>query len=408
MYCPKCGKELNNSAKFCSNCGYKLIKENIEETKEINLNIIKEVEQNPNFNKKEIKKIEKNNNGIIIYSCTIVVLLLVIVLLIINNNKKTYLFEEQKEVFCNENNEVCEIDEEEILEEEQVTYFESMDFTAYNFTESTSKQAFYDSVIKILSNKSTTGNNYCNNPNYTSANNKINTTLNSNYSYLCGIDTTYINGLITRLNQFYTQNNIDETIVDAYVVGKGGRNEYANYTGQIIGSNSTYAAYLRRVHMSINLFSDYDKLAKTYERDLQGGFHPKNSKPEDIIVHETAHALDFYISQTRYGIDKIVIDDFKKYNDFYISWANQSYAKEVVLKAVDKVNETYKQNNLPTKTEEELKQEISGYANIVNGTTIMYAETFAEALVDYLSNGNNASDLSIEIYKIVQEDLNAL
>ena len=160
--------------------------------------------------------------------------------------------------------------------------------------------------------------------------------------------------------------------------------------------------------MSINLFSDYDKLKKTYERDLQAGFHPKNSKAEDIIVHETAHALDFYISASRNGISNIVIEDFKKYNEIYISWANQSYAKEVVLKAVENVNNNYKNANLPTKTENELKEEISGYANIVNGTTIMYAETFAEALVDYLSNGNNASDLSIEIYKIVQEDLNAL
>ena len=98
----------------------------------------------------------------------------------------------------------------------------------------------------------------------------------------------------------------------------------------------------------------------------------------------------------------------KKYNEIYISWANQSYAKEVVLKAVENVNNNYKNANLPVKTENELKEEISGYANIVNGTTVMYAETFAEALVDYLSNGNNASDLSIEIYKIVQEDLSAL
>ena len=403
MYCPKCGKDLNNDAKFCTNCGYQIVKENLTETKEINVKVIKEVENNPNFNKKEIK--ETNNNGVIICLCTIIVLLLVIVLIVINNNKKSYVFEENIENLCNENNEICQ-KEEEIQEE--ITYFESMDFTEYDFSINTSKQEFYNSVVTILSEKTKTGNEYCNDLNYTNATTKINQTLHSNYSYLCGIDTTYINSLITRLNLFYHQNNLSEPIVDAYVVGKGGRNEYANYTSQTIGSNQTYAAYLRRVHMSINLFSDYDKLKKTYERDLQAGFHPKNSTAEDIIVHETAHALDFYISASRNGIGNIVIDDFKKYNEIYISWANQTYAKEVVLKAVENVNNNYKNANLPTKTENELKEEISGYANIVNGTTIMYAETFAEALVDCLSNGQNASDLSIAIYKIVQEDLSNL
>ena len=187
--------------------------------------------------------------------------------------------------------------------------------------------------------------------------------------------------------------------------GKARRNEYANYTGQTIGSNNNYIAYLRRVYMNITMFSDYDKLKKTYERDLQNHFHPKNSTPEDIIVHETAHALDFYISAEKIGIGDLVLDDFSKYNQLYESWGNQTYAKEVVQEAVKNVNARYHTNGQPTKTEEELKKEISGYAEIVKDDVIMYAETFAEALVDYLANNLNASDLSIEIYKIVQEDL---
>ena len=27
MYCPKCGKDLNNDAKFCTNCGYQIVKD---------------------------------------------------------------------------------------------------------------------------------------------------------------------------------------------------------------------------------------------------------------------------------------------------------------------------------------------------------------------------------------------
>jgi len=402
MYCPKCGKELNINAKFCSNCGYRIKKENMDyKTKEIDISTIKEVEKIPNFNKKELK--QHNNNSVIISAGTIIILLLTITLLLVERNKNNYLFEEEKSQYCNENQDVCNIEEE--VKEEEILYFEAMDFSTYDFSTTSTKQDFYNNVLNILDSKSITGNKYCNNENYTQASNKINNDLDLEYSYLCGMDLTYINNLISRLDQFYEQNNINDKIVDAYIVGKGGRNEYANYTGQTIGYNSSYLAYLRRVHMSISLFSDYDKLKKTYERDLKSGFHPQNSTPEDIIVHETAHALDFYISAKKYHIDSLVIDDFNKYSEFYTIWANQSYAKEVVLKAVEKVNANYQANNLPTKTEEELKLEISGYANIVNNGVVMYAETFAEALVDYLSNGNNASDLSIEIYKIVQEDL---
>ena len=114
---------------------------------------------------------------------------------------------------------------------------------------------------------------------------------------------------------------------------------------------------------------------------------------------------EFYISAKKHRIEELVIDDFSKYGVLYDAWANQTYAKEVVQKAVTRVNNNLKQRNLPTKTEEELRQEISGYAASSKNGTIMYAETFAEALVDYLSNGEKASSLSVEIYKIVQEDL---
>lgn len=411
MYCPKCGKNINDTASFCPSCGYQIkkeIKEEIkeekitEQTKEINLEILKEVEQKPNYNFNNSQD-KKNGNNIIIYICIILILLLIIILLIINNAKKSHITIDAKQSYCTENYEPNLCGETE--EDEEITYFDSLDFTDYDFNETSSKQAFYESVVQILKSKQEIGNKYCNNNSYTTATNNLNTTLDSDYSYLCGMDLIYLDNLVTRLDQFYKQNNINEKIVDAYVVGKGGRNEYANYTGETIGSNSTYIAYLRRVHMSINMFNDYDKLAKSYERDLQSGYHPVNSTTEDIVVHETAHAIDFYITASRYGIEGLVIDDFSKYNQLYASWNNQAYSKEVVEKAVESVNKKYTATGQKTKSEQELREEISGYAASSKNGVTMYAETFAEALVDYLSNGTNAKALSIEIYSIVQEDL---
>ena len=411
MYCPKCGKNISDAARFCPGCGYQVKKDIVEEkkeiiteeTKEINLDIIKEVEKTPNYNFNQPEK--KNHNFIIILLGLIIVLVLVIILILINNSKKSNIIVDPRTTYCTESYEPGLCGEQEKEEEEVITYFDSLDFTEYDFSETSSKQAFYDSVVEILNSKEEKGIKYCNDVNYTQATNNLNSTLNSSYSYLCDMDLNYLTKLTSRLNQFYTQNNLTEQVVDSYVVGKGGRNEYANYTGQTIGSNSTYIAYLRRVHMSINMFNDYDKLTKSYERDLASGYHPANSIPEDIVVHETAHAIDFYISASRMGIESIVIDDFDKYNKLYSSWGEQLYSKEVIEKAVERVNKNYVAAGKATKTELQLREEISGYAASTKNGTIMYAETFAEALVDYLSNGLNAQDLSIEIYKIVQEDI---
>ena len=397
MYCPKCGKNLPDTAKFCSNCGYRVNDTEEEKTKEINVSTIKEVEQNPNYSfvpKKEIK----NNNSLIITTCVVIILLLIVILLLLPDKKKEYLFEEDKVTYCNDNSEssICEEEEEETEEE-----FDSMDFSNYDFSETSSSQSFYESVLTILKEKEEDGNKYCNNEKYALASKNLDSNLQLNYSYLCGMDVEYLTNLANRLSLFYKINNLKDNIVDAYVVGEGSRNEYANYTIKVIGSNTSYAAYLRRVQMSIHMFSDYDKLKKTYQRDLDAGFHPKNSVAEDIIVHETAHALDFYISAMKYDVQKIVIEDFTKYNELSSIWGQQTYAKEVIQKAVERVNK----NNSEKKTEEQLRQEISGYAATTQSGTVMYCETFAEALVDYLTNGNNASPLSIEVYKIVQEDL---
>lgn len=403
MYCPKCGKEINDSTKFCPQCGYLVKKESEEKTKEIDIKEIKEIEESPKIKKKEVKT--KKLNSSIYLILIIIILILIIILLVLNNVKKKQINIEPKQTFCSlsPNEKICKS-----KETVKLTKFDSLDFTNYDFSNAVSKEEFYNNVIGILNDKQSSGIQYCNQVSYTNASNNINAKLNLSYSYLCGMDLTYLNNLITRLEAFYKQNNINDTIVDSYVVGRGGRNEYANYTGETIGSNSSYIVYLRRIHMNSSMFDDYDKLTKSYERDLEAGFHPKNSVSEDIVVHETAHAIDFYITASRKKVDRLIIDDFNKYNELFSSWSEQLYSKEVVLKAVERVNNNLTKNNLPTKTELELRKEISEYAATTKNGTIMYAETFAEALVDYFSNGVNASQLSVEIYKIVQEDLNAL
>jgi hypothetical protein len=102
------------------------------------------------------------------------------------------------------------------------------------------------------------------------------------------------------------------------------------------------------------------------------------------------------------NIENLVIDDTSKYGSMIDSWNNQTYSTQVVKEAVKRVNDKLRAEGKNARTEISLREEISGYAKQ------LYAETFAEAMVDYFVNKDNASPLSIEMYKIVEQDLISL
>ena len=52
------------------------------------------------------------------------------------------------------------------------------------------------------------------------------------------------------------------------------------------------------VTVNTKYFSDMEKLAKSYEKDLQAGFHPKGTDFSAIVMHELGHAIDDYLSYT--------------------------------------------------------------------------------------------------------------
>ena len=199
---------------------------------------------------------------------------------------------------------------------------------------------------------------------------------------------------------------VPEKVVNAYLAMDVGKNVYANFTGEAIISNNSFIGYLKRIFIGTKIFNDEDKVNKTYERDLQSNFHPKNSTPQDVIVHETAHALDFYMLARKNNVEDLVVDGFSNWRLLMNDWGNQSYSKSTVLEAAENVNKKLKAQGQKTKTVDELRKEISGYAATTDDyNNPLYAETFAEALVDYLSNGTNAQPLSVEIYNILERDI---
>ena len=409
MYCPKCGNNLNDNAMFCPKCGYRVSPD--ERTKEINIGILKDITGNLDLKKEDLKvetpRKNTNNNGVIIACAIIVIIALIIVLLIIlMSNKKEYVDPSDIEKYCSQNRdaEICKDPEEVVIND-----FDPLYFGDYEFNSSPSIDAFTKQVVAVLKQKEQDGNKACNNKKYEDLNKKIDKELDLKYSYTCGMDVKYMENLSNRLQQFYRLHPVKEKLVDSYLVGNREARVYADFTTKVIGQSDNYYAYLRRIYLNVNLFNDYDLLSKTYQMDLNAKFHPDNSRPEDVIVHETAHALDYYITIRMNNANILVGDNITDYQNVHNTFFNYTFSKDLVERATKNVNERLVSQGLSPKTEEELRIEISGYANQKdeNGNVI-YAETFAEAMVDYLSNGNNAKPLSVEMYKLTQEKLKEL
>lgn len=134
--------------------------------------------------------------------------------------------------------------------------------------------------------------------------------------------------------------------------------------------------------MEINkkFYENVNILKEQYKEDVRRGFHPKNTKYEDIGNHELGHCVTYEIIKNSYTDINLIIND----------WNNDITAKKIVTKAFNNlgINDKITQNIL--------RNNISKYA------TSKWSETIGEAFSDFYRNGKSASVLSKEIIKIMK------
>jgi len=111
------------------------------------------------------------------------------------------------------------------------------------------------------------------------------------------------------------------------------------------------------------------------------GYLHKNASVQSVGAHEAGHVLELaLIYQDRAITNKEA------------AWNNRAKAKEIIRDAADRLGSG--------KSLDELRAEISDYAVKKDDS-----ETLAEAVGDYVANGNNAAPLSLEIIKLLKERL---
>lgn len=124
-------------------------------------------------------------------------------------------------------------------------------------------------------------------------------------------------------------------------------------------------------------FNDSEKLAKSYEKDLKSGFHPKGTDWTAIVTHEFGHAIDDYLTNT------LCVAGMKNsWSPKYVSAA----LRPKVMKACGlKVADSY--------------SEVSGYASKD------HFEWFAECFAEYMKSETPrkvATELGKELEKIMK------
>lgn len=112
-------------------------------------------------------------------------------------------------------------------------------------------------------------------------------------------------------------------------------------------------------------------------------FHPKGNSPLGSAAHEAGHLLE-----------RALID---KYKGTVSDWTGCKYGTKIVDKAISSMQRADPAQAKFTKSQ--LRGTISGYAQTDD------SECLAEAVCDYILNGENAALLSQEIWEILKKEL---
>lgn len=118
------------------------------------------------------------------------------------------------------------------------------------------------------------------------------------------------------------------------------------------------------------------------------GFHPKNTGVLETGSHEMGHLLE------RTLIEKSVNDG--KYPFGAFAWNDSTESKAIISQACKTVKKTPEGKGFRNA---QLKSQVSGYA------TKNDSECLAECVADYVANGDDASILSKEVWKMLKERL---
>ena len=169
--------------------------------------------------------------------------------------------------------------------------------------------------------------------------------------------------------------------------------------GDFAGKKAYARAYPDKIEFGLKYRKSKtrEELQASLNRDYNANFHPTNSI-ESIYIHELGHIAEAaLIKKKNNGKFKIA------------EWTSSTRSADIIIEAAVNV-ERAKRNNpewLPGNGSKMDKYILASWMleDISRYATKNYSEALAEAFADYYCNGEEATDLSKEIIKIIKKEL---
>ena len=220
---------------------------------------------------------------------------------------------------------------------------------------------------------------------------------NSVYSALYGLDYNYLSDVVNKLDRFYNIVPSAKGAITGYNMGSTSLDCYGYFSPNFVAKNNYYYTMETVLFLNTAEFKGIDKLKTNYARGVQIGWHVKNSTASEAFLHEVAHSVEYAAALRENGVSNtLAVSGSAKQTAVARTWNNQTISTRITRQAVSNIQNRRAEQGLESISEYDLRINVSQYA------AYSYAETYAEVIVDYFVNGNNASELTLEMIPLIR------
>lgn len=158
-----------------------------------------------------------------------------------------------------------------------------------------------------------------------------------------------------------------------------------------------------QIIMNSNYFLDQLTFENAITNATRNGYFPKNATKYSIVAHEFGHYLSFVALNKNYDVNERFLIKKMNYSSYYKVMSDYS-SGVLAQKIIGQAFKNYNAKNPNIYIDElSFRNSISDYAVVMDGQgKYIYDETIAEAFHDYYINGDNATDASKEIIKVLK------
>ena len=415
LFCNKCGEELTSDSDFCSKCGNRVTSNTPTiVNNQVPVNNYNQVPVN-NYNTPVITPVNTYNNGNVLtpvntyyvkkkknYSGVIAFILLIVVgVLIFNYVKKENIFIDPTggdpgSGVIKGNGSGSSGNGRTSIETEKT-------YRNVSFSTASDVYQLIDKDSKEQKQKCPSGIN--------TIENKIKNELDIKAVNLCEIDTSMAEGIYKAIKRIFelfptVKGNITNlSIMNMDSYNPGTIAFYQPFFPFI--ENSDKAAYKMRIMLNAKYFLNENLIKDAMESSSKAGHFPPNSTMYSAVVHEMGHYLSFYAMKKNKRVSQTLIVTPSNENEV-VSLAQAFGNGSFSLKLLQEAYNLYLSEGNQNISFDSWRGTISKYALAKDDSgKYIYDETIAEAFHDVYLNDNSAKPASKYIYRVLKKYVEA-